>query len=199
MNIFVKNITDLSIPAACHGRNLANLARDCFIHQQPLTLDFMGIDKLTHEFFQEFLRPLVTLFSNDFLKSQLHIANVSPAIETIMHSSFDTINQCTAGITSYNTKENAIDIYDLNLAWLIKARELAREDFLLAKLSLGIEEDEMQAALCQLSTEDIRFIAQSSLLCFSPRFSSEFIKRVAKQKQQRIDVIDTILGLSGSL
>jgi hypothetical protein len=56
---------------------------------QSSTLDFEGIETITQRFFQELLSPLVAEFGADFVKSQLLVTNVTPAIDEIMKSGFN--------------------------------------------------------------------------------------------------------------
>ena len=178
MVILVKSITDLKTPQPYHGKNLARLARECFANRQALTLDFEGLETITQGFFQELLLPLVAEFGADFLKINLQIANVNPDVEEIM----------TSGLN------NPDDDFDQRT--LIKARELARENPMLAELMMGISNEEMCSALSQLSIQDIQYIAQSGWLCFSPRFTSKLIHNVTARKHE---VVYVLLGLSGSL
>jgi hypothetical protein len=196
MVILVKSITDLKTPQPYHGKNLARLARECFANRQSLTLDFEGIETLTQGFFQELILPLVAEFGADFLKINLQIANVNPDVEEIMTSGFNNSDDNFDQRTLVQNRECDVELYKLNLAWLIKARELARENPMLAELMMGISDEEMRSALSQLSIQDIQHIAQSGWLCFSPRFTSKLIQNVTARKHE---VVDMLLGLSGSL
>lgn len=197
MVILVKSITDLKTLQPYHGKNLARLARECFANRQSLTLDFEGVETLTQGFVQELLLPLVAEFGADFLKSNFEVANVNPEVEEIMKSglnnSDDDFDQRTL---IQKNREGDVELYKLNLAWLIKARELARENPMLAELMMGVSDEEMRSALGQLSIQDIQHIAQSGWLCFSPRFTSKLIQNVTAQQHE---VVDVLLGLSGSL
>jgi len=196
MVILVKSITDLKTPQPYHGKNLARLARECFANRQSLTLDFEGIETITQGFFQELLLPLVAEFGADFLKGNLQIANINPDVEEIITSGFNNPDDDFDQRTLIQNRECDVELYKLNLAWLIKARELARENPMLAELMMGISDEEMRSALGQLSIQDIQYIAQSGWLCFSPRFTSKLIQNVTSRKHE---VVDVLLGLSGSL
>ncbi len=196
MVILVKSITDLKTPQPYHGKNLARLARECFANRQALTLDFEGIETITQGFFQELLLPLVAEFGADFLKGNLQIANINPDVEEIITSGFNNPDDDFDQRTLIQNRECDVELYKLNLAWLIKARELARENPMLAELMMGISNEEMRSALSQLSIQDIQHIAQSGWLCFSPRFTSKLIQNVTARKHE---VVDVLLGLSGSL
>ena len=196
MVIQVKSITDLKTPQPYHGKNLARLARECFANRQALTLDFEGIETITPGFFQELLLPLVAEFGADFLKGNLQIANINLDVEEIMTSGFNNSDDDFDQRTLIQNSEGDVELYKLNLAWLIKARELARENPMLAELMMGISNEEMCSALSQLSIQDIQYIAQSGWLCFSPRFTSKLIQNVTARQHE---VVDVLLGLSGSL
>jgi hypothetical protein len=196
MVILVKSITDLKTPQPYHGKNLARLARECFANHQPLTVDFEGVQTITQGFFQELFLPLVAEFGADFLKSRLLATNVAPNIDEIMKSAFSNLDDFFDQRALIQNREGDVELYKLNLAWLIKARELARENPMLAELMMGISDEEMRSALGQLSIQDIQYIAQSGWLCFSPRFTSKLIQNVTARKHE---VVDVLLGLSGSL
>ena len=196
MVILVKSITDLKTPQPYHGKNLARLARECFANRQALTLDFEGIETITQGFFQELLLPLVAEFGADFLKINLQIANVNPDVEEIITSGLNNSDDDFDQRTLVQNREGDVELYKLNLAWLIKARELARENPMLAELMMGISDEEMRSALSQLSIQDIHYIAQSGWLCFSPRFTSKLIQNVTARQHE---VVDLLLGLSSSL
>ena len=147
MVILIKSITDLKTPQPYHGKNLARLARECFANRQSLTLDFEGIETLTQGFFQELILPLVAEFGADFLKINLQIANVNPDVEEIMTSGLNNPDDDFDQRTLIQNRECDVELYKLNLAWLIKARELARENPILAELMMGINSEEMRSAL----------------------------------------------------
>ncbi len=196
MYIVVSSITDRQTLQPCHGSNLARLARECFVNYQPLTVDFTGIDSLAEEFFQAFIQPLVTEFGSEFLNQQLQLTNVNSSINAWIQWPFKNTDDYSEQPTLFTNRASDPDFYELNVAWLIKARELAKENSLLAELTMGIGEDDMRLALTQLSIEDIRHIAQSGWLCFSPRFTTHFIHSMSTQRH---DVVNVLLGLSGSL
>ncbi|MGZ8240129.1 MAG: STAS-like domain-containing protein [Methylobacter sp.] len=173
MYIVVKSFTDLKTPQPCHGKKLARLARECFANHQTLTVDFEGVQVITQVFFQELVLPLVAEFGAGFLKNKFQLSNVTPEIDEIMKSAFNNLDDYFERHASIHNKACDAEIYELNLTWLIKARELARENAILGELMMGIAEEDMRLAISQLSNEDIQHIAQSGWLCFSPRFTTE--------------------------
>ncbi|WP_347987678.1 STAS-like domain-containing protein [Methylomonas sp. AM2-LC] len=196
MFIVVKTITDVKIPQPHHGKKLAKLARECLAEDIPLTIDFEGVSSITQGFAQELLLPLVMEFGADFLNGQLHLVNLNPAI-------LETINSATTHLDDYfdrlcrvQDKHCDVEIYELNLFWLVKVRELARDNAVNAQLMMGIAEEEMRLALSKLSIEDIHHIARSGWLCFSPRFTSSFIENMTNRQ---LDVGEILLAFSGSL
>jgi hypothetical protein len=194
--IVVNSITDQKTPQSGQGKNLARLARECFAKHQPLTLDFEGVATITQGFFQEVFLPLVAEFGAEFLNNHLQFVNVSPAIDEIIKSAFSHLDAYFDQRGTRHNRDCDLDMYELNLTWLIKARELARENSIFAELMMGISDDDMRSAISQLSIEDMQHIAQSGWLCFSPRFSSHFIQSVTARQH---DGVDVLLGLSGSL
>ena len=63
------------------------------------------------------------------------------------------------------------DIMDLNLCWLIKARELARENRQKAAVLLGVE-PALLGLFARLSLGELNTLARAGVLLFRPRFRS---------------------------
>jgi len=196
MYIVVKNFSDLKTPHPCHGKKLARLARECFANQQTLTVDFEGVQAITHGFFQELVLPLLAEFGAGFLKNKFQLANITPEIDEVMKSAFNNLDDYFERHAALHNKACDTEIYELNLTWLIKARELARENAILAELMMGIAEEDMRLEISQLSNEDIQHIAQSGWLCFSPRFTAHFIRSVTRRQH---DMVDVLLAFSASV
>ncbi|WP_445368106.1 STAS-like domain-containing protein [Methylomonas sp. BW4-1] len=192
MYVVVKHITKLKMPQACHGKQLMSTARECFLKNELLTLDFEGVESVANGFFQEAILPLLTEFGADFLKNKLRLSNITPDLEAFMQNDLNT----QAYIDRLSLPRNGnIDpeLYELNLAWLIKVRELVRENALQAQLILGIANDDLRNAVAKLSLDDIHSIASAGCLCFAPRFTPEFIEGYA---QKRYDLVDVLLALT---
>jgi len=194
--IVVTTITELKTPQSCHGKNLTRLARECFVNHQSLTVDFEGISKITKGFFQELFLPLVAEFGADYLKNRLVVANMAPQIDDLMKQAFSNLDAYFDSRSKMQGQECDEEIVAMNLAWLIKARELTRENPVLAELIMGINDAEQQLALSRMSMDDIQHIAESGWLCFSPRFSTHFVQSMIRRQPE---VIDVLLSLSGSV
>ena len=65
------------------------------------------------------------------------------------------------------------DVVDLNLGWLVTARDLSRNDPQKAAIVLGIDEARM-ALLSHLTLQELLTIARSGILLLRPRFRPEF-------------------------
>ena len=196
MHIAVITATDSQIPQPIHGKSLARLARECFANQQILTIDFKDVKAITQGFCQELFLPLITEFGADFLKSKLIVINLNDANEKLMQSAFKNLDDYFVKLSAINHQGCDEEIFAMNQTWLIKAREIARENPVLTELVLGITDDAMQTALGQLSLEDIQFIARSNWLCFTPRFSSQFLMNINKEQPP---IVEAMLGLTGSI
>ena len=68
------------------------------------------------------------------------------------------------------------DIAELNLAWLLKARELAKTDRAKAAVLFGLDQG-LSDVLASASIQDLRNLAQSGLMLFRPRFHVRFWRR----------------------
>jgi len=67
----------------------------------------------------------------------LLIANVNPDVEEIITSGLNNSDDDFDQRTLIQNRESDVELYKLNLAWLIKARELARENPMLADFNDG--------------------------------------------------------------
>lgn len=65
------------------------------------------------------------------------------------------------------------DIAELNLTWLLKARELVRTDRGKAAVLFGVDR-RLSEELVNASLQDLRNLAQSGLVVFRPRFHLQF-------------------------
>ena len=65
------------------------------------------------------------------------------------------------------------DIVELNLAWLLKAREAARTDRGKAGVLFGLDKG-FSEALAGASIQELRCLAKSGLMVFRPRFHVRF-------------------------
>jgi len=65
------------------------------------------------------------------------------------------------------------DIVDLNLGWLVMARDLSRRDPKKAAIVLGIDKAKM-ALLSHLTLQELLTIARSGIMVLHPRFRPEF-------------------------
>jgi hypothetical protein len=193
MFYLVKNVTRLDTLKSCHGKELAKLARECFTRNELLTLDFEGVKTVTPDFFRQLFYPMIAEFGAIFLRSKIRIIHVSPEIEATMQLAFDNLKINFDDYFHYANPISCNDVYDLNLSWLVKARELARDYSVQAQLIMGISDPEIKQLISQLSMDDIQTIAQSSCLCFSPRFTSDFIRSMTSG---RYGLVDMLLALS---
>jgi len=114
----------------------------------------------------------------------------------MMQSAFNNLDGYFDKLMTINHLGCDEEIYAMNQAWLIKAREIARENPVLTELVLGITDESMRLAVGCLSLEDIDSIARSNWLCFTPRFSSQFIQSI---KRESPPMVEAMLGLSGTI
>lgn len=189
MYIVVNAITELNVPKSHHGKNLARLVRECLMNHLTSTVDFEGINAISEDFFHEFLLPLIVEFGLDYLNSKLKMINLAPEINDIMKAAFSDLEAYYKKRPTNPTKNYDQDIYAINLAWLVKAREITRENPILAELVLGVSDEDMLNVLSRMTFGDIQYLAQTNWLCFSPRFSTNFIQNKGNQQRQAAEVM----------
>ncbi|EGR7942925.1 flagellar transcriptional regulator FlhD [Vibrio vulnificus] len=85
------------------------------------------------------------------------------------------------------------DLYQLNLAYLHSARELARRDPQEAKLKFGLSSDVLEA-LIKADVVDIQKIASSSFMLFQPRGKQSQLLEMVKSKGTGIPRIAYLLS-----
>lgn len=193
MQYVVRNFTRLDTLKSSHGKDLAKLARECFSQNKLLQLDFEGVDAVNPVFFRSLFYPIVAEYGAPFLRCKIQMLNVSPEVEATMQSAFTNLEDYFDEYFMYGTPVTCRDVYDLNLAWLVKAREIARDYSVQGQLIMGICDPEIRNLVSQLSMDDIQAIAQSGCLCFSPRFTPDFIRGMTSG---RYGLVDMLLALS---
>ena len=75
------------------------------------------------------------------------------------------------------------DIFDLNLSWLLKARELARLSQETALVVLGID-PAMAQRIAGLSLRELNVIAHTGVMLFHPRFPTKFWEELLSKGNQ---------------
>jgi hypothetical protein len=156
-------------------------------------LDFEGVESIALGFFQEVILTLVNEFGADFLKSKLRVVNMNPAVEAIMQDALTHVDEFVDRFMSRYQEPVDEEIYDLNLAWLVKVRAIARENALQALLIMGIADEKLRLAIANLSMDEMQALARSGCLCFAPRFTSHFIQGFG---QRRHDLVDLLLAFT---
>jgi len=72
------------------------------------------------------------------------------------------------------------DIVDLNLLWLIKAREIARFNRTKAAVVLGLDASLLDE-ISQMSIGDLNTLAHAGVMLFRPRFRSVLWRQMIKR------------------
>lgn len=88
---------------------------------------------------------------------------------------------------------NQLDFYQLNLAYLHAARELARIDPEEATLRFGLSRDVIDA-LVEAGVDDLQRVATSSFLLFQPRGNQNQLIEMVKSKGSGIPRIAYLLS-----
>ncbi|OQW72071.1 STAS-like domain-containing protein [Methylomonas sp. 11b] len=189
MYVVIKHLTKLKTPQACHGKQLVQRARECFLRNECLTLDFEAVESIATGFFQEAIFTLLNEFGADFLKSNLRVVNMTPAVEAIMQDDLTHVDEFIERLMSRQQDVVDQELYDLNLAWLVKVRALARENALQALLIMGVTDEKLRLAMANLSMDEMQYLARSGCLCFAPRFTSQFIQGFGQRRYDRVDLI----------
>jgi hypothetical protein len=195
MYVVIKHLTKLKTPQACHGKQLVQRARECFLRNECLTLDFEAVESIATGFFQEAIFTLLNEFGADFLKSKLRVVNMTSAVEAIMQDDLTHVDEFIERLMSRQQDVVDQELYDLNLAWLVKVRALARENALQALLIMGVADEKLRLAIANLSMDEMQTLARSGCLCFAPRFTSQFIQGFG---QRRHDLVDLLLAFTAA-
>ena len=189
MYVVIKHLTKLKTPQACHGKQLVQRAQECFLRNECLTLDFEAVESIATGFFQEAIFTLLNEFGADFLKSKLRVVNMTSAVEAIMQDDLTHVDEFIERLMSRQQDVVDQELYDLNLAWLVKVRALARENALQALLIMGVADEKLRLAIANLSMDEMQTLARSGCLCFAPRFTSQFIQGFGQRRYDRVDLM----------
>lgn len=159
---------------------------------QICRVDFDSIAKVTVVFFQDFLFPLVLEFGSDTIKSRVHLMNLSDDHQLAYEEAFLKSSQYLDRVAARDTKTFG-DISDITCDLLIKARELSRRDPSAAHIIFGLGSG-MIESLANMDIEQIRRISSSGVICFEPRFTTEFASKLAALQGDEIDVFLNVIG-----
>lgn len=192
MYLLVKSIQSRTLLDAAEGKNLVRLARECFVNLQPLILDFVNVEQVTPHFCQALLCPLMNEFGADYLNQWLQIKNLTSDVSQIIQSAMGELDDYFDDLERTQAHSADQEILSLNYLWLIKARDLCRDNPSLAGFMLGISDKALLLAIGRLSIEDIEHIAQSGWLCFAPRISHHFFEYMNCKQHAAVDVLLTL-------
>jgi hypothetical protein len=192
MYLLVHSIQSRTPLDTAEGKNLARLARECFFSHQPLILDFVNVELVTAHFCQALLCSLTNEFGADYLNQWLQIKNLSSHVRQIIQSAMGELDDYFDCLERAEAQSADQEITSLNCLWLIKARDLCRDNPLFAGFMLGISDKALIEAIGRLSIEDIEHIAQSGWLCFAPRISNHFFEYMNRKQHTAVDVLLTL-------
>jgi hypothetical protein len=187
--IVVNTITELKTPQSHHGKKMARLVRECLANYLELTIDFEGIKTVSDDFFHEFLLPLTVEYGVDYLNDKLQMINLVPEINNRIQKAFSDFESYFNKRPTNPAKNYDQEIYAINLAWLIKAREVSKASPVLAELVLGVSDPTMLNVLSGMTFGDIQYLARTNWLCFAPRFSTHFLQNNGTQQRQLTEVM----------
>lgn len=159
---------------------------------QICRVDFDSIAKVTVVFFQDFLFPLVLEFGSETITSRVHLMNLSDDHHLAYEEAFLKSSQYLDRVAARDTKTFG-DISDITCDLLIKARELSRRDPSAAHIIFGLSSG-MIESLANMDIEQIRRISSSGVICFEPRFTTEFASKLAALQGDEIDVFLNVIG-----
>lgn len=175
------------------GSDLSRIVTERLLtSDQICRVDFESIDNVTVVFFQDFLFPLVLEFGSETIKSRVHLMNLSDEHHLVYEEAFLKSSDYMDRIATRSTKTFG-DISDITCDLLIKAREISRRDPSAAHIIFGLGSG-MIESLANMDIEQIRRVASSGVICFEPRFTTEFASKLAALQGDEIDVFLNVVG-----
>jgi hypothetical protein len=135
------------------------------------------------------LLPLTVEYGVDYLNDKLQMINLVPEINNRIQKAFSDFESYFNKRPTNSAKNYDQEIYAINLAWLIKAREVSKASPVLAELVLGVSDPSMLNVLSGMTFGDIQYLARTNWLCFAPRFSSHFLQNNGTQQRQLTEVM----------
>ncbi|MDD5413138.1 MAG: DUF4325 domain-containing protein [Methylobacter sp.] len=175
------------------GTRLSKIITEKLINSEDECLvDFDGVSNVSPLFFQDFIFPIVIEFGSHALNNKLRLINLKDDHLISYRAACDQTRAYLDKLSARQTR-SCCDISDLTLELLIKTRELSRRDPSAAQIIFGINSS-MAKTFSNMDIELIRRIANAGVICFEPRFSSEFAARLAALDASEIDVFLNIVG-----
>lgn len=172
------------------GEHLSKLVIIELSKCKTVSIDFLNIKNATASFIWDFTYPIIFEFGDNVFTENIILINMDPKIKDLFDFIIDKILDCIS------RKHNKFtDISDISYDLLFKAREYSLNDPISAKLIFGLN-DSMCDLFSNMDMKTIRRIANSGIICFEPRFSSEFASILARMDTSEIDIF---LNSAGTL
>lgn len=180
--IKVLSITKASAFDQNHVTPLLKQIRPIMANAEPVGLDFSGVKEADVCALQQTLLPLVSEFGGGFVRRLIRFTNHNEAVAISIRNSLRHVDEFIQDEVNYLHPDTGVDqeIYDLNVALLIKCRELARTNPLLARLQFGLTSDSLAAAVAGLTTPQIQELAKTGINVFKPNFDEKMIETITR-------------------
>ena len=144
----------------------------------PIELDMAGVDYVSIDFF----RRIIMRIANEWGGEIRHLVNIInyPSGTNVAYS--EAVREVEEYIDSSLPKDfrGDADIYDLNFQYMMKARELCREDPTLARIIMGIEDEAFSEFIADATITKLQEIAKSGFAIFAPRISREALEALSE-------------------
>jgi hypothetical protein len=167
------------------AEQLVNSSTECHV-------DFAGISHVSLVFFQDFIFPLITEFGSETVSDRLRFINIKAEHWRLYQEACAKTSDYIERL-AVNENRRFGDISDITCDMLIKARELSRRDPPAAMVLFGFTQ-QMVEIFSTMDISHIRRISAAGIICFEPRFTAEFAKKLANLNTSELDVFLNIIG-----
>lgn len=160
----------------------------------PVSINFESISRVSTIFFQDFLFPLILEFGHDAVYKRISLINLSDSINLSYQETMSKSSEYVGRIIDKHKHMNKFgDISSITFELLIKAREVSRRDPSAAHIIFGMDST-MIESIAVMDIEQIRRISCSGVICFEPRFTTEFASRLAALNADEVDMFLNVAG-----
>jgi hypothetical protein len=181
-----------------HVALLLKHIKSSIVGAEPIELDFGGVIEVDVFALQQILLPLVSELSGSLVKRLIRFANHNEAVVSSIREALQYVDKFVQDEEHHLYPDTGIDqeIYDLNVALLIKCREVARVSPLLARVQFGLVSDSVVTVMAGLTTAQIQGIAKTGINVFKPNFDERMLDAITKLDLGDADILIGMASLT---
>jgi hypothetical protein len=190
----MKTMVDSDNLQEAHGNKAREIITPLFTASKgEINLDFSDVSSVAPEFFQAMLAELIAEFGANHVTNKIIVTNLSDSNYIAYQQAIQECSNrivCEISTAMQSGEMNELSTISFNL--LMKMRELLRTDPQSAKLIFNLDENSSET-LKSMDFKTMLRIANSGMLCFQPKLSTEFLSLFTKDTSE----MDVFLNQAG--